>query len=61
MKFEPPPGSVFGGYGFWSYSVGPGSHPANGTSHTRGTEQSGGFHLRALMAHASRLLRWTKS
>ena len=33
MKFEAPPGSVFGGYGFWTYSSTPDLQPSAGNRH----------------------------
>jgi hypothetical protein len=60
MKFDPPPGSVFGGYGFWSYSGLPGPRPAGSTTAADATQPSG-FDLRVLIARASRLLPWTRA
>jgi hypothetical protein len=60
MKFDPPPGSVFGGYGFWSYSGLPGARPARHTT-AADAPQPIGFGLRALIARASRLLPWTRA
>jgi len=63
MKFEPPRGSVFGGYGFWSYSSTSHSHPSGAHSSPRGSSASrpGGAGLRSLTEGASRLLRWMRS
>jgi hypothetical protein len=55
LKFEPPQGSVFGGYGFWSYSSTSHAKPSAGNANPRATPFSA--RLRSLTAGASRLLR----
>jgi hypothetical protein len=62
MKFDAPHGSVFGGYGFWTYSATLNSHPSAGNS-SRSTETSperGSLSLRWLLDHARRMLRRTR-
>jgi hypothetical protein len=63
MKFEPPHGSVFGGYGFWSYSST--SHPqpsaANSSPQAPSENRRSATSLRSLAESASRLLRWMRS
>jgi hypothetical protein len=63
MKFDAPHGSVFGGYGFWSYSAAPTSHPSAGNSSPpAGTSpERGSLSLRRLLDHARRMLRRTSA
>ena len=63
MKFEAPRGSVFGGYGFWTYSSTPDLQPSAGNRHPRAPEPTArsSLSLRAVAQGASRLLtRWTR-
>jgi len=62
MKFEPPQGSVFGGYGFWSYSSTPYSRPSAGNRTPPGTREDSllGTGIRSLTEGTSRLLRWMR-
>ncbi|HXV06729.1 MAG TPA: hypothetical protein VD791_01770 [Burkholderiales bacterium] len=63
MKFDAPHGSVFGGYGFWSYSAAPNSQPSAGNSGpSAGTSpERGSLSLRWLLDHARRMLRRTSA
>jgi hypothetical protein len=57
MKFDPPHGSVFGGYGFWTYSSTPNSEPSAGNaSRPAPAAGQGTLNLRALVQHARRVL-----
>jgi len=58
MKFEPPPGRVFGGYGFWAY---PNTPHARRASSTRDSPPQSWLDLRALAHAARRLLGLTRS
>ena len=62
MKFEPPQGSVFGGYGFWSYSSTSHAKPsaANRTPHATREDSLFGAGVRSLTHGTSRLLRWIR-
>jgi hypothetical protein len=61
MKFDPPHGSVFGGYGFWTYSATPNSHSSGGNANPAAPAagQGGARSLRSLVEHAKRVLRRT--
>jgi hypothetical protein len=61
MKFDPPHGSVFGGYGFWTYSATPNSHPSagNASPHAPAAGPGSALSLRSLLEHARRVLRRT--
>lgn len=62
MKFDPPHGSVFGGYGFWTYSATPNSQPSAGNASP--PAPAGGqstLSLRALVEHARRVLLRTRA
>jgi hypothetical protein len=63
MKFDAPHGSVFGGYGFWTYSATPNSHSSAGNaSPPAATSQDrGSLSLRWLLDHARRVLRRTRA
>lgn len=63
MKFDPPHGSVFGGYGFWTYSATPSSHPSAGNASPRASaaEPGSALSLRSLLEHARRVLRRTRT
>jgi hypothetical protein len=59
MKFDPPHGSVFGGYGFWTYSATPNSHTSAGNANP--PAQGSALTLRSLVEHAKRVLRRTRA
>jgi len=63
MKFDAPHGSVFGGYGFWSYSAAPNSHPSAGnfSSPAATSPERSALSLRWLLDHARRMLRRTRA
>ena len=63
MKFDAPHGSVFGGYGFWTYSVTPNSHPSagNASPRTATSPDRSSLSLRWLLDHARRVLRRTRA
>ena len=58
MKFDAPHGSVFGGYGFWTYSAAPNSHPSAGNASPPAatSPDRGSLSLRWLLDHARRVL-----
>jgi hypothetical protein len=62
MKFDTPHGSVFGGYGFWTYSATPDSPPSSGNGNlpTPAAAERSALSLRALFEHARRMLRRTQ-
>jgi hypothetical protein len=62
MKFDTPPGSVFGGYGFWAYSATPDAPPStgNGNLPAQAAVERSALSLRVLFEHARRMLRRTQ-